>query len=88
MQDIKDQLDGLVAKTPLFDDGDRRNFLKVALGTGFAAAVMPVSAQTIKTDTAGLTAGEVSIDVNGETVRAYRAQPEGKKNPPVMLVIS
>ena len=88
MQDIKDQIDSLVAKTPLFEDGDRRNFLKVALGTGFAAAVMPVSAQVIKTDTAGLTAGEVSINVNGETVRAYRAQPAGKKDLPVILVIS
>jgi carboxymethylenebutenolidase len=88
MQDIKKQLDSLVAKTPLFDDGDRRNFMKVALGAGFAAAVLPVSAQTIKTDSAGLTAGEVSFEVNGETVRAYRAQPEGKKNLPVILVVS
>lgn len=88
MQELKDQFDSLVTKTTLFDDGDRRNFLKVALGTGFAAAVLPVSAQTIKTDTVGLTAGEISYGVNGDTVRAYRAQPEGKTNLPVIIVVS
>jgi carboxymethylenebutenolidase len=88
MQDIKDDIDSLNPKTTLFNDGDRRNFLKVALGTGFAAAVLPVSAQTIHTDTTGLTAGEVKITVNGYPVRAYRAQPEGKKDLPVIIVIS
>ncbi|HEY4318388.1 MAG TPA: dienelactone hydrolase family protein [Herbaspirillum sp.] len=88
MHDIKDEVDPLIPKTTLFDDGDRRNFLKVALGTGFAAAVMPVTAQTIHTDTAGLTAGEVKINVNGYDVHAYRAQPEGKKDLPVVIVIS
>jgi len=42
----------------------------------------------ISTDTVGLTAGEVSITVNGQKIPAYRAQPEGKTNLPVMLVIS
>jgi carboxymethylenebutenolidase len=88
MQDLKDEVDNLIPKTTLFDDGDRRNFLKVALGTGFAAAVMPVAAAAIKTDTVGLTAGEITYKVNGESVRAYRAQPEGKKDLPVVLVIS
>jgi carboxymethylenebutenolidase len=88
MQDLKDEVDNLIPKTTLFDDGDRRTFLKVALGTGFAAAVMPVAAQAIKTDTVGLTAGEITYKVNGETVHAYRAQPEGKKDLPVVLVIS
>jgi carboxymethylenebutenolidase len=68
---------------------DRRDFLKVALGTGFAAATLPVAAQSlIKTDTAGLTAGTVNLSVNGQTVPVYRAQPEGKTNLPVILVIS
>jgi carboxymethylenebutenolidase len=88
MQDLKDEVDTLIPKTTLFDDGDRRNFLKVALGTGFAAAVMPVTAQTVHTDTAGLTAGEIKIHVNGYDVPAYRAQPEGKKDLPVVIVIS
>ena len=54
---------------------DRRTFVKTALGTGFAAAVLPVSAQTIHTDTAGLEAGEVAFRVGGDWVPAYRAQP-------------
>jgi carboxymethylenebutenolidase len=68
---------------------DRRDFLKVALGTGFAAATLPVAAQSVvKTDTAGLSAGTVNLTVNGQTVPVYRAQPEGKANLPVILVVS
>jgi carboxymethylenebutenolidase len=68
---------------------DRRDFLKVALGTGFAAATLPVAAQSvIKTDSAGLLAGTVNLNVGGQTVPVYRAQPEGKSKLPVILVIS
>jgi carboxymethylenebutenolidase len=72
------------------EDGiDRRDFLKVALGTGFAAATLPVAAQSvIKTDSAGLLAGTVNLNVGGQTVPVYRAQPEGKSKLPVILVIS
>jgi carboxymethylenebutenolidase len=42
----------------------------------------------IHTDTAGLTAGTVNLTVGGQTVPVYRAQPEGKSNLPVILVIS
>jgi carboxymethylenebutenolidase len=89
MDHLKEDFDSLVAKTPLSDGVDRRHFLKMALGSGFAAAVMPVTAQTmIKTDTAGLKAGEVAITVNGQKLPVYRAQPEGKTNLPVVLVVS
>src|SRR5437773_7544947 len=89
MPDLKDDFDSLVGKKHLSDELDRRTFIKAALGTGFAAAVLPVSAQTvIKTDTVGLTAGPVEVQMNGLTVPVYRAQPEGKRNPPVVLVIS
>lgn len=89
MRDLKDDFDSLVAKTPLSDGVDRRDFMKTALGTGFAAAVLPAAAQNvIKTDTAGLTAGEVSITVKGQKVPVYRAQPEGKSKLPVVLVVS
>jgi carboxymethylenebutenolidase len=89
MTDSKNAVDSLAGTTGLFDAGNRRNFIKTALGTGFAAAVLPVCAQTmIKTDTVGLTAGEVSIMVNGQKVPAYRAQPEGKTGLPVILVLS
>ncbi|WP_228895017.1 dienelactone hydrolase family protein [Pseudoduganella aquatica] len=73
----------------LNDGVPRRDFLKVALGTGFAAAALPVVAQNVvKTDTEGLTAGTVTVTVNGTAVPVYRAQPAGKTGLPVILVIS
>jgi carboxymethylenebutenolidase len=89
MQIVKEDFDSLVGTSMLSEELDRRAFIKTALGTGFAAAVLPVAAQTmIKTDTSGLTAGEVSVIVNGQKVPVYRAQPQGKKDLPVVLVIS
>ena len=89
MQNFKEDFDSLTGKKPSSEGIDRRGFIKTALGTGFAAAVLPVCAQTmIKTDTEGLTAGEISIDVNGQKVPVYRAQPAGKTNLPVILVVS
>jgi carboxymethylenebutenolidase len=89
MKDLVIDGDSLVARSAFSDGVDRRDFLKVALGSGFAAAALPVCAQTlIKTDTTGLTAGTVKIDVNGQQVPVYHAQPTGKANPPVILVIS
>ena len=68
---------------------NRRNFIQTAVGVGFAAATLPISAQTvIHTDTVGLLAGRVELSINGQTVPVYRAQPEGKSNLPVILVIS
>jgi carboxymethylenebutenolidase len=69
-------------------DFSRRDFMQTAVGSGFAAAVLPVSAQTITTDTAGLTAGAVTIPVGDFKMPAYRAAPAGKTNLPVVLVIS
>jgi carboxymethylenebutenolidase len=68
---------------------ERHEFTKVAAGTGFAAATLPVAAQSvIHTDAGGLTAGTINLNVNGQTVPVYRAQLEGKSNLPVILVIS
>jgi carboxymethylenebutenolidase len=68
---------------------NRRSFVQTAVGSGFAAAVLPVCAQTVvKTDTAGLLVGEVSIPVGDFKLPAYRAAPLGKANAPVVLVIS
>jgi carboxymethylenebutenolidase len=76
-------------KDSVLDGIDRREFLKVALGTGFAAATLPVAAQSlVRTDTAGLSAGTVSLSVNGQTVPVYHARPEGKSNLPIILVVS
>jgi carboxymethylenebutenolidase len=89
MKDLVQDGDSLVADSPFADSVGRRDFLKVALGTGFAAATLPVAAQSvIKTDSAGLLAGTVNLNVGGQTVPVYRAQPEGKSKLPVILVIS
>ncbi|GJJ00372.1 carboxymethylenebutenolidase [Duganella rhizosphaerae] len=89
MDDLRQDAESLLTKTSLSDGVDRRDFLKVALGTGFAAAALPVVAQNVvKTDTAGLTAGTITLTVAGVQVPVYRAQPEGKTNLPVILVVS
>jgi carboxymethylenebutenolidase len=67
----------------------RRLALQTALGLGYAAAAMPLIAQTaIQTSGEGLIEGEVVIDVNGFKMPAYRSAPKGKTNLPVVLVIS
>ena len=67
----------------------RRQALGLALGVGYAAATLPSLAQTaIKTPADGLTVGEVTIDVAGFKMPAYRAQPAGKTGLPVVLVLS
>lgn len=67
---------------------DRRSFVKTALGSAFAAAALPVTAQAIKTDFEGLTAGEVTIQSGDFKMPIYRAMPQGKRDLPVVLVIS
>jgi carboxymethylenebutenolidase len=70
-------------------DFNRRDFVRTSVGTGFAAAVLPICAQTtIKTDSTGLVAGEVTIPVGDFRMPAYRAAPAGKANAPVVLVVS
>jgi carboxymethylenebutenolidase len=67
----------------------RRTALKAALGMGYAAATLPTLAQTaIRTSADGLTTGEVTIDVNGFGMPAYRAAPAGRTGLPVVLVLS
>lgn len=53
----------------------RRTFVVTSLAAGFALAVQPVSAQTITTDSEGLTVGEVKIPVVDGEIPAYRAMP-------------
>lgn len=81
---LKEDLNSLIPGR----DFNRRDFVRTAVGSGFAAAVLPVCASTIKTDAQGLLAGEVTIPVGDFKMPAYRAQPAGAKNPPVVLVIS
>jgi len=65
----------------------RRELLLGTIAAGFAVAVRPISAATITTDAAGLTAGFVSIPVDGRTIPAYRARPAAGTKVPVVLVV-
>ncbi len=86
--DLKAEFDSLLPGQSTDDGATRRTALKTALGVGFAAAAAPIMAQTaIKTNTDGLTAGEVTIDVGGFKLPAYRAAPAGKTGLPVVLVV-
>ena len=72
-------------------DLTRRDFVRTAVGSGFAAAVLPVAAQTIRTDSTGLAVGEVTILSGDFKMPAYRAMPAGKTAAtklPVVLVVS
>jgi carboxymethylenebutenolidase len=69
----------------------RRSFVRAAVGTGFAAAVLPVTAQAIRTDSTGLAVDEVTIMAGDFKLPAYRAMPTGKAvagKLPVVLVVS
>lgn len=79
---LKDEIDSLAPGR----DFSRRGFVQTAVGSGFAAAVLPVTAQTLTTDSAGLEAGSVSIAVGDFQMPAYRAAPAGGRNLPVVLV--
>ncbi len=67
----------------------RRSFVQTSIGSGFAAAVLPVTAQTvIKTDSQGLSVGEQTIPVGDFKLPVYVAKPSGATKVPVVLVIS
>ncbi|MBI4853760.1 MAG: dienelactone hydrolase family protein [Acidobacteria bacterium] len=80
---MKEDILSLVPKFEL----TRREFVVTSLTAGFALAVQPISAQTITTDTEGLTAGEVKIPVKDGDMPAYRAMPKDGKALPVVLVV-
>lgn len=69
------------------DNVNRREFIVTKLTAGFALAVQPITAATITTDTAGLTAGEVKIPVTDGVIPGYRAMPTTGKNFPIVLVV-
>ena len=82
---IEQELNSLVPAR----DFSRRDFVRTSVGSGFAAAALPICAQTvIKTDSNDLTVGEVTIPVGSFKMPAYRAAPAGKANAPVVLVVS
>src|ERR1700761_7616078 len=66
---------------------NRRAFLTTSVAVGFAAAVQPVMAQVIHTDSEGLVAGQVMVPVADGQIPAYRAYPaKGGKFPTVIVV--
>jgi carboxymethylenebutenolidase len=65
----------------------RRGFVMTSLITGFALSAGPISAQTITTDTNGLTAGEVKVPAKDGEMPAYRAMPDKGGPFPTVLVI-
>ena len=68
---------------------NRRSFIVTSLGAGFSVATQSALAQTaIKTDDAGLVAGEIKVPVKDGEMVAYRAVPAGLQKPPVVLVVS
>ena len=65
----------------------RRGFVVSTLAAGFALAVRPVWAETIVTDSTGLTAGEVMIPTDDGSIPAYQAMPSQGRSFPVVLVV-
>lgn len=67
----------------------RRQALKVG-GTfaGYALSVETVLAQAVKTDTAGILAGDFHVKVGDVDMPVYEARPETGKDHPIVLVIS
>ncbi|MDQ2778457.1 MAG: dienelactone hydrolase family protein [Pseudomonadota bacterium] len=83
---LQEDFDTLVPATGGFD---RRSFVRTALGSSFAAAVLPVMAQTVvNTASDGLDVGEVMVPVGDFKMPAYRAAPKGKTGLPLVLVTS
>lgn len=79
----------LLAPAKNFESHDRRTWLKTALGMGYAAACLPLCAQTaIRTSSEGLLCGEAMVNVNGFQMPVYRSVPLGKTDCPVVLVVS
>jgi carboxymethylenebutenolidase len=75
---------GLTKIAPL----SRRDFMTAAAAAtaGYTLAAGPVRADVVKTDTSGLTVGDATAKVAGGEMPVYFAKPQGKDNPPVILV--
>ena len=86
--DLKKDFDALLPGASTAHGATRRVALKAALGAGYAAAAAPLMAQTaIRTPADGLTVGEISYEVGGFRVPAFRAAPAGRTGRPVVLVV-
>ena len=88
MSDALNDVKSLIPPSTHPDGVTRRDFIQTAVGVGFAAAVLPVSAQSISTPSDGLLTETVTLNINGTVVPMYRAQPLDGQNLPIVLVIS
>ncbi len=86
--DLQSDFDALLPGATGPGGPTRRTALKAALGAGYAAAALPIVAQTaIRTPADGLVVGEITYEVGGFKVPAYRAAPAGRTGLPVVLVV-
>lgn len=86
--DLMDAFNSLLPGKSSVRGSDRRTALKVALGVGYAAAAMPIAAQTaVTTSSEGLVTGMQQMEVDGFSVPLYYAAPADKKNLPIILVV-
>jgi carboxymethylenebutenolidase len=84
VQDAANEVSSLTHSLKL----NRRGFVVTTLGTGFAAATLPIAAQTaISTSADGLVAGEVKVPTKDGEMPAYRAMPATGSGFPVILVV-
>ena len=82
--DLVKEAEAIQGRMPI----SRRTFgISAAIAAGYAAAVQPVAASTITTDSEGLTEGMIELDVDGTMIPGYRAKPEGATDAPVVLVV-
>lgn len=82
-EDLQTDIVNVLARVEL----TRRRMMATGLAAGFALAVQPVSAATVTTSEAGLTAGEVKIPTADAEIPAYRAMPAKGGPFPVVLVV-
>jgi carboxymethylenebutenolidase len=68
----------------------RRQVLQIGGATfaGYAVAVDKVLAQAIRTDTAGIQAGDAEVRIGDYAMPVYEARPESATGAPIILVIS
>ncbi|HWP34858.1 MAG TPA: dienelactone hydrolase family protein [Thermodesulfobacteriota bacterium] len=68
----------------------RRQVLKASAATfaGYALVPDPAFAQAIKTDTAGLSAGDYTVRIGDYELPVYEARPASGRGHPILLVIS
>jgi carboxymethylenebutenolidase len=86
--DLQSEFDSLRPGESTEQGATRRTALKAAIGVGYAAAVMPVMAQSaVSTSAEGLKAGPIKYTVAGFEVPGYAAAPAGKTGLPVILVV-